>query len=223
VIQRLPKWVEFGAFILALVAGYVNVIGLLGLDHQTISHLSGSATLLGASLAEGGYGSVLYLLGVLFSFLVGALLAGFLLHGTALTLDRHYQTALLVEATFLFGAYLLLSGGYVAGHFFASAACGLQNALATTFSGAIVRTTHVTGIFTDLGLMFGARLRGESLDKRKAKLFILIILGFISGGLIGALTFKRYAFDALLIPTLICLSLAIFYHRYQRRKVSKKA
>lgn len=39
-ISQLPKWVEFGAFILALVAGYVNAIGLLGFDHQSVSHLS---------------------------------------------------------------------------------------------------------------------------------------------------------------------------------------
>ena len=41
VVSRLPKWVEYGAFILALVAGFVNAVGLLGFQHQSISHLSG--------------------------------------------------------------------------------------------------------------------------------------------------------------------------------------
>jgi hypothetical protein len=108
-IQRLPKWVEFGAFLLALVAGYINVIGLLGFDHQSVSHLSGSATLLGARLSEGAFSPALHLMGVLLSFFIGALIAGALLHGTALKLGRHYQTALLIEAALLFLAYLSLS------------------------------------------------------------------------------------------------------------------
>ena len=67
---------------------------------------------------------------------------------------------------------MLLSSGSFYGLLLASAACGLQNALATTYSGAIVRTTHVTGIFTDLGIMLGAIFRGQTLDYRKAKLFL---------------------------------------------------
>jgi uncharacterized membrane protein YoaK (UPF0700 family) len=218
-IQRLPKWVEFGAFLLALVAGYINVIGLLGFDHQSVSHLSGSATLLGARLSEGAFSPALHLMGVLLSFFIGALIAGALLHGTALKLGRHYQTALLIEATLLFFAYLSLSSDVSMGHFFASAACGLQNALATTFSGAIVRTTHVTGIFTDLGIMFGALLRGEPLDKRKAKLFVLIIMGFMIGGVLGAWLFVAIHFDALILPIVICVILAGVYHLYQRSRV----
>ncbi|MDY6889953.1 MAG: DUF1275 domain-containing protein, partial [Pseudomonadota bacterium] len=46
-LTKLPKWVEYGAFTLAFIAGIVNAIGLLGFEHQAISHLSGSVTLLG--------------------------------------------------------------------------------------------------------------------------------------------------------------------------------
>lgn len=80
-ISQLPKWVEFGAFILALVAGYVNAIGLLGFDHQSVSHLSGTATLLGTGVYQGSLQNALHLVGVLLSFLAGASIAGFLLHG----------------------------------------------------------------------------------------------------------------------------------------------
>ncbi len=181
-ISRLPKWVEFGAFVLALIAGYVNAVGLLGFEHQSISHLSGTSTLLGTQLFHYSFEKSFHLVGILMSFLVGASIAGFLLHGSSLKLGRHYDTALLFESVLLLVSALLLIRGSYYGHFFASAACGLQNALATTYSGAIVRTTHVTGIFTDLGIMLGAIFRGKALDKRKAKLFLFIIFGFISGG-----------------------------------------
>jgi uncharacterized membrane protein YoaK (UPF0700 family) len=215
-IRRLPKWVEFGAFILAFVAGYINVIGLLGFEHQSVSHLSGTATLLGARITEGRFDVAFHLLGVLLSFFIGAFIAGALLHGTALKLGRHYQTVLIIEALLLFLAYASLSNDVSIGHFFASAACGLQNAFATSFSGAIVRTTHVTGIFTDLGLMFGSLLRGERLDRRKAKLFLLIIVGFVVGGVVGAYVFLLAGFHALLIPIGTCLFLSLLYQIYLR-------
>lgn len=216
-ISQLPKWVEVGAFILALVAGFINAIGLLSFEHQSVSHLSGTATLLGASLLSFSLQKTLHLVGVLFAFLLGSILSGFLLHGASLKLGRHYDTALFLEAVLLSISLMLLYSGSFYGHFFASAACGLQNALATTYSGAIVRTTHVTGIFTDLGIMLGKLLRGQPLDQRKAKLFAFIIIGFVSGGTLGALLFVKYQFMSLLFPIISCILLAIVYREYAKR------
>ena len=215
-ISQLPKWVEFGAFILALVAGFVNAIGLLSFEHQSVSHLSGTATLVGVGLLNSSFQNILHLVGVLLSFLLGSILSGFLLHGSTLKLGRHYDTALFLEAILLLVSLWLLSIGSFYGHFFASAACGLQNALATTYSGAIIRTTHVTGIFTDLGIMLGKFIRGEPFDKRKLQLFMLIIIGFISGGTIGALLYEKYHFMALLLPASICLIIAAVYRVHAR-------
>ncbi|WP_448248407.1 YoaK family protein [Thalassotalea agariperforans] len=211
---KLPHWVEVGAFILALVAGFVNAVGLLSFEHQSVSHLSGTATLLGTSVLNSSFQHVLHLSGILLSFLFGAIIAGFLLHGSTLKLGRHYDTALYLESALLLTTLGLLAMGSFYGHFFASAACGLQNSLATRYSGAIIRTTHVTGIFTDLGIMCGEFLRGEALDKRKAKLFIIIIAGFIFGGTVGALLYTQYQFMSLLLPAGICLLLAIIYRFY---------
>lgn len=214
---KLPRWVEYGAFILALIAGCINVIGLLGFEHQSISHVSGTATQFGAGLLNSSAAVSFHLLGVLMSFLVGAFIAGILLHGTSLKLGRHYDTALVVEALLILGALFLLSRESFYGHFAASAACGLQNALATTYSGAIVRTTHLTGLFTDLGIMLGSVLRGEVFDRRKAVLFVLIIVGFILGGTAGALLFEEYKFNSLLFPAVVCLLLAAYYRVYLRK------
>lgn len=217
VIKQLPKWVEYGAFILAFTAGYINVVGLLGFEHQSISHVSGSATLMGSEIINTSFTKVLHLLGVLISFLIGAALSGFLLSGSSLKLGRHYGVLLTIEGFLLLAAMLLLKINAFSGHYIASAACGLQNALVTTYSGAIIRTTHLTGIFTDLGIMLGAALRGATFDKRKALLFILIISGFILGSMVGAFLFQYYQFITLVIPALICFILAVSYHFYSRK------
>ncbi|MEH6565221.1 MAG: YoaK family protein [Halopseudomonas sp.] len=215
-ISRLPPWVEGGAFALAFAAGSVNAVGLLGFSHQAVSHLSGTSTLLGLGLAQLNIGAVTHLLLVLLSFVLGAIFSGFLITSSALQPGRRYGLALLVETALLLLAMLALQYNSVTGHYLASAACGLQNAMVTTFSGAIIRTTHVTGLFTDLGLMLGARLRGETLDRRKLLLFTLLIGGFISGGGVGALAFAALHFQALVLPAMLTALMALLYQRYLR-------
>ncbi|GAB3370099.1 DUF1275 domain-containing protein [Spongiibacter taiwanensis] len=212
-INRLPPWVEGGAFLLTLLAGMVNAIGLLGFSHQAVSHLTGTATLLGQQLASMNISVALHLLLILISFVIGAALSGWLIENTALKLGRHYGSALMLEALLLLLGMWALMAGWSAGHFLASAACGLQNGLATTFSGAIIRTTHVSGIFTDLGLMLGARLRGQPLDRRRARLYLLLVTGFILGGTLGSVIFLAWQFLALLVPVLLAVLLAGLYWR----------
>ncbi len=213
-ITQLPRWIEYGAFLLAFVAGVINAIGLLGVEHQAISHLSGTATQLGASLLQGSTSLTLHLSGIIVSFFAGATLCGVLLRSSALKLGRHYDTVLAIEAALLFSAMHLLSHGNYVGLFAASMACGLQNAMITTYSGAIIRTTHLTGIVTDLGLMLGDVLRGAALPKRKVALFCLIASGFILGGTVGAALFNWLAFWAFAIPATICTVLALSYRLY---------
>ncbi len=216
-ISKLPRWVEYGAFVLSLVAEFVNAIGLLGVKHQSISHLSGSATLLGTGIINSNFIDVFHLIAVLLSFLIGAAISGYFLRSGALKLGHNYSSLLTLEAALLFGATYFLTKGSFYGLYLASAACGLQNALATTYSGAIVRTTHVTGIFTDLGILLGSTLKGEPFDKRKALLFLLIIFGFVLGGTIGAYSFGVLAFFSLFIPASICLLLALLYTIYNAK------
>lgn len=220
-ITKLPRWVEYGAFILALVAGLVNAIGFLGFKHESVSHLSGTTTLLGTGIINSSFSDVLHLFIILLSFVLGASVSGFTLRDGALKLGRNYGGLLLLEALLLIASIFFLVKGSLYGHFLASAACGLQNAFASTYSGAIVRSTHVTGIFTDLGIMLGAKLRGEPFDKRKAILFILIIAGFVFGGTLGAYLFSIFMFQALYFPAGICLLLALSYSIHKKRTVSK--
>ncbi|WP_194091321.1 YoaK family protein [Vibrio hibernica] len=211
---KLPKWVEYGAFTLAVIAGVINAVGLLGFQHQAISHLSGTVTLFGTQVVTNLNGS-LYLAMIVFSFVVGSAISGFLLSGGSLKLGRHYDSLLLIEGCLLIISAYLLSHSYYYGIYFASMACGLQNALATTYSGAVIRTTHLTGIFTDLGIMLGKVLKGDTFDHRKCVMFLVIIMGFVSGGVIGQYLFSLYNVSALYFPAVTCLMLASTYRGYR--------
>lgn len=209
-LTKLPRWVEYGAFCLAGIAGIVNAIGLLGFQHQSVSHLSGTITLLGAGLLSPD-SQLIHITFILLSFMVGSAISGYIIQSTALKLGRHYGTALILESILLTAAGITLTRGSISGHYLASAACGLQNAMVTTYSGAVVRTTHMTGIITDLGIMIGAYLRGEHADKRKVSLLLAVVAGFVLGGFVGAYFFHLWQFKALLIPALLAFFAALAY------------
>ena len=213
---RLPRWVWIGAIALACIAGMVNVIGYLGFEHQAITHLTGTTSLLGAALAQGDLRAIVHLWGMLIAFCVGAMLSGLVIQDQTLKLGRRYGVALALEAALLLLAIPLFKQQQIWGALLAAMACGLQNAMVTTYSGAAVRTTHLSGMFTDLGIGLGHLLRGMPLPMRRLTLSGLIISGFLGGGVLGAWFYRHWGYDALLAPALLTGSTGIGYVLYRQ-------
>lgn len=210
-MQRLPRWVELGGCLLAMNAGFVNAVGVLGFRHQAVSHLTGISTFFSIEIMQGNVLQVLHLLCVMLFFVLGAIISGMVIGHEALKLGRQYHVALWIEAGLLTAAVLLLNQGWLSGQWLASAACGLQNAMTSTFSGAVVRTTHVSGLFTDIGIAFGLRLRGQAVDKRRLTLYLILIGGFVTGGVLGAYAFTQQQFNALWWPVCHLVGLSVLY------------
>ncbi len=217
-ISKLPRWVWFFGWVFAFIAGIVNVVGLLGLSHQGITHLTGNTSMLGAALASLDWSAILHFAAVIGSFLAGTILSGFIIQDSTLQLGRRYGAVLILESALLFLAVPLLDHHLMSGLYAAGCACGLQNAMATTYSGTVVRTTHISGMFTDLGIFAGHRLRGLPVDVKRVKMCLLVISGFLCGGIAGALGFRFIGYSTLLIPAGITATVSFFYVAYQLRK-----
>lgn len=214
-IKRMPRWILLGAWLLACIAGMINVVGFMGLEQHAITHLTGTSTLLGAAIAQGQGGLALELAGAILAFLLGALLSGLIIRNTSLSLGRHYNTVLALEAGLLVLAVPLLERHSLSGLYVAATACGLQNAMATTYSGAVIRTSHLSGMFTDLGIGLGHALRGMPLQRRRLLLCTLIISSFFTGAVMGALLFVRMGYDALLVPAVLTGVTGLGYVTYR--------
>jgi uncharacterized membrane protein YoaK (UPF0700 family) len=214
---QLPRWVWIGAGALACIAGMVNAVGFLGFEHQAVTHLTGTTTLLGAAVASGDLRAALHLAGTAAAFVAGAMLGGMVIQDATLRLGRRYGVALAIESALLFVSVALFNRRQIAGFMIAAMACGLQNAMATTYSGALVRTTHLSGMFTDLGIGLGHALRGLPLQRRRLLLCALIISAFFVGGIAGALLFARLGFDALLVPATLTGIVGVGYFAYRHR------
>ncbi|HEV2621364.1 MAG TPA: YoaK family protein [Frateuria sp.] len=220
VLRQLPRWAWIGGGALAFVAGLINAAGYMGFRHQSISNLTGSTTLLGISLGTGNGGEALHWALSLLAFMLGAMASGAIVQKSTLKLGRPYGVALLFESLLLFAAVPLLDREWSAGLWLAAMACGLQNGMVSAYSGAVFRTTHVSGMFTDLGIYLGHRLRGLEVDALRVRVCVLVIGSFMLGGLVGALLFERLRERSLLIPAVLTGLCGALYSFYSQRSES---
>jgi uncharacterized membrane protein YoaK (UPF0700 family) len=217
-ITKIERWAWWGGAMLAAIAGAVNAVGFLSYAHQAVTHLTGTTTLLSMAISHGQARELFHLAGVIMAFVVGAAFSGFLVQHSTLKLGRRYGAALLVESILLASAASLMKSHGLVGSYFASAACGLQNAMASTYSGALVRTTHLTGMFTDLGAALGHCARGIQVDWLRVRLCLTIIVSFSIGGIVGALAFDQLNYDTLYVPAAMTGIVGIWYVIYAHRK-----
>jgi uncharacterized membrane protein YoaK (UPF0700 family) len=216
-ISRLPRWVLYGGIVLAFIAGMINAIGYLGFRHQAITHMTGTTSLLGIAMAGNNIADLTHFGVVLLAFFAGCALSGFIVGDSVLRLGRRYGAALTIESLLLFVAVPLLHRQHEAGLWLAAAACGLQNAMAGTFSGAVVRTSHMSGIVTDLGTFFGQWLRGSGVDARRVRLYAALFGGFLGGGIASAFAYPHWQERTLLAPAVLTGLVGIAYVAYRHR------
>jgi uncharacterized membrane protein YoaK (UPF0700 family) len=199
------------AWSLAFVAGAVNAGGFLAVQSYT-SHVTGAVSRMADELALGHHALAMAAFGVMVFFLLGAFCSGLLISlGKRRRFQSHYALSLMLE-----GGLLLLFGllGYRLNQLhqlfvpitvaLLSFIMGMHNSVVTTISNAEVRTTHLTGIVTDLGLelsrLFYFNVDAHERTKRvmanrdKLKLHGLILAAFFGGGVVGALGFKHVGF-----------------------------
>jgi uncharacterized membrane protein YoaK (UPF0700 family) len=215
-ISKLPRWVWSGAWALAFIAGIINVVGILGFEHQAVTHLTGNTSMLASAIARLDLADALRFGAVIGSFVAGTAISGFIIQDSVLQLGRRYGIALLLESLLLFLAVPLLDHANPCGLYAAACACGLQNAMASTYSGTVVRTTHISGMFTDLGIALGHALRKLPVDSKRLRLCLLVISGFFCGGIVGAVTFRFLGSATLCIPATLTGLAAIAYSLLRR-------
>ncbi|WP_109125762.1 YoaK family protein [Dyella sp. C11] len=217
-LRQLPRWAWVGGGLLAMIAGSINTVGYLCFRHQPVTHLTGTSTELGIALAGLDAAEILHWGFVIGAFLFGAMVSGFIVQQRTLQLGRRYGVVLMLESLLLFVATPLIHRESDLGLYFASMACGLQNAMVSTYSGATLRTTHLSGIFTDLGIYLGQRLRGLDVDMLRIHVCLLVATCFIVGATAGALGFAVIQERVLLVPAtltgLVGLGYAIYRHRH---------
>lgn len=212
-------------FVLAFVAGAINAGGFLAVKQYT-SHVTGMVSSLADNLAMGELGLVVDAAVGVLSFLLGAMCCAVMVHfARRRRLSSEYALPLLLEAALilcfgLLGAQLSTFEGLLI-PFTVVLLCfimGLQNAVATKLSNAVIRTTHMTGIVTDLGIELGKLIYWNRnpdhplkvrADRPRMAVLAGLLIAFTVGGVAGAYGFKQvgYGFTVPLALLLAVLAL----------------
>jgi uncharacterized membrane protein YoaK (UPF0700 family) len=230
---------------LAFVGGFVNSVGFALIGTFT-SHVTGSVGHAAHDLVAGNGPAGLGASAMVFAFFFGAFLASVIVESAALGHpSRAYAAALAVEAALL-GAFAAASAALPppgprardAEALLLCAAMGMQNSLVTRLSGAVVRTTHLTGVVTDLGIEAARWLRywrgaaaaklhvplvvGRNAAERplapKALLLLTIAGAFAAGALAGSALVARFTYAAMGFASVAVLLFAAYAARFARER-----
>jgi uncharacterized membrane protein YoaK (UPF0700 family) len=208
------------ATLLAAIAGAVNAGGFFVVGKYT-SHMTGYVSQVADSLATANFEIAFASCVAIFSFLSGAITSSMMVVWARLH-RSHFQYALpiMLQGTSLF----LFS---ISGAFFSPAyvlvqlawlcyLMGMQNATITKLSKARVRTTHVTGMVTDIGIETGRALFGRvtsnpqiRADWRKLSTLLRIVFAYLSGGILGAVGFASVGFYFAMPLAIILLMISV--------------
>lgn len=218
--QTLPLWIQWAAFCLAVNAGMINVLGLLTVLHQSVSHMTGNVSMFAMAVLNGKLEAVIYLALVVLCYVIGSFYSGLILGNSQFSLGRRYGLPVSLVALFIVLCWFFLPYFPRYALLWAAVAMGIQNAMVSHYKGTIIRTTHLSGVLTDLGLALGYRVRGLWVDRRRVILHLAILSGFLVGGLLASWLYPHLKLNAFLIPALLSALLSVIYwviyFRHQR-------
>ncbi|KAI8909558.1 hypothetical protein EDD86DRAFT_190535 [Gorgonomyces haynaldii] len=198
-----------GGVLLAANAGYINVVSMAGI---TVSHVTGSVSRIGMSVFNGDFDTFALVGSVVICFMFGCFISGYLVGDTKFRLSNMYGYTLFLEAGFLFASYVFLKQELILGEWCAAFAMGLQNAMCTSYSGLVVRTTHMTGIATDIGNILGQSMRRDTkAEVWRVRVHAPLMAGFLVGGFVGQIGYNLLKTECLLIPVAFTGGVATLY------------
>jgi len=207
------------AGLLCVTAGFVNAAGFLGFSVLT-TNVTGHAALFAERIAMQDWQTAKVVALWMFLFLAGAFISSLIVSLIGRNQQFSYVIPILMELLVLLVIGLTgyrYDGSLEIKELFAGSllfVMGLQNALVSMISGSVVRTTHLTGTFTDLGIELAQVIqkgnRKNAALFSRIKLRAAIVLFFLLGALLGAYLFNQFQFHAFLFPVAVLLY-TLFY------------
>jgi len=207
------------ASLLSFVAGIVNVAGFLAVQRLTTNVTGHFAFFVDEIFKLNFWKGFVYFLYIFFFFL-GSFISNFLIEVMTRKNEKYiYFVPVFIECLILFfsgffGAHFIVDNPDIIA-FSLLFAMGLQNSLVTTISNATVRTTHLTGLFTDLGIELSQLFFYKTRQERhklfsSIRLRLTIISFFFLGGVFGGIFYTRTGLRVFILASLILISGLIY-------------
>jgi len=202
------------AVFLSFIAGLVNITGFMGV-HTLTTNVTGHFATIIRDVYDMEWKSCLTFVAYLLSFLFGSFTSSTLIEWMTLRkkVNIYLYPTLLESSILIIIPFIIDYSNILSANFTACLllfAMGVQNSFVTKISNAVVRTTHLTGLFTDLGievsqLLFSTRKHLFHQNVSTIKLRLNIIFFFFMGGIFGGYMFSKIRFNVLFIGAFILL------------------
>ncbi|MGF1636321.1 MAG: YoaK family protein [Cyclobacteriaceae bacterium] len=207
--------------ITATAAGMVNVASVMAFFTFT-SNITGHMAIFSEELVRGNWHQSVVVLIWLFAFLIGAFSSNFLINkikkyglflsnSITILIQIMILIAVATYGKFYYDESLLETEIMVAALLFSM---GYQNGLVATITNGVVKTTHLTGLFTDLGIALSLWSRKSQRKikalQQKLQLQIVIAFTYFTGGLIGGFIFASMGFSVFYFASLAMLITIVY-------------
>ncbi|AMR31932.1 hypothetical protein A0256_11110 [Mucilaginibacter sp. PAMC 26640] len=223
----------------AFVAGITDVVGVLAFLAFT-SNITGHVANLAKNIIEQNFQSILVFGFWLFMFLLGAFVSNFIVKSL-----QHVSYYRAHSAPIILEIFVLLFIAFYGNSFYKETsqereivigallfAMGLQNSLVSNISGGLIKSTHLTGLFTDLGSELADWMHPKTAESQEVKnkiyVRLTILAFFIFGGLVGGYFFNIYQFKIFYFLPVILLTILYYdmvpfiWYRITRLFISNK-
>lgn len=207
------------ASLLSFVAGLVNVVGFFSVAKLT-TNVTGHFAFFVDEAFRMNYITAFHVALYVFFFFLGAFISNIMVETFSRISENYtYIFPVLLEAAILaviaLGGQVFIESNPDIIAFSLLFAMGLQNSLVTTISNSVVRTTHLTGLFTDMGIEFSQLFFYKSRKQKQKllksiKLRLTIIWMFFAGGIVGGSLFENFGIKSLMGGALLLLAGLLF-------------
>jgi uncharacterized membrane protein YoaK (UPF0700 family) len=211
----------FIAGLMALIAGYINSAMLIEFSIP-VSQMSGVASNISGHLAAVDWTLLSVSILILLSFIFGAFISGLLIGQKQYNETPNYGYGLLLNCLLLTLAALLSFQHSVFSVLLSATACGIQNALVASYRGLQLRTTHMTGNATDIGVHLAAKIKSKTKWNWRSNVLVVLLITYILGGIIGIYAYIAIPNWSLIFPGVLTGVLGLVYLRNYARKTARK-
>lgn len=209
-INQSKLWVYTTAFLMSFNGGYVNAVCLTSFLKNAVGYVTGDLTFAGYYFSKNIYHLFFHLIFLVICFLFGSIISGLIIKGQNLSRDHRYNVSLVLQFLLILVSMLLLFFHQTIAGCFLAITMGMQNAMTTHYGSALIRTTHMTGTATDLGILIARGIKGDSIEGWKIILYLALIIGFLFGAIMGAIMYYRVYVFALIASLLIYVFMLLF-------------
>ncbi|MGL5100896.1 MAG: YoaK family protein [Fusobacteriaceae bacterium] len=207
---------------LCFLGGIVNTIAII-LYANTVSHFTGRAVHIFMDLSEHHTSGLFKSIQIMFLFLLGNATSGYILADEKREDNRNLRCTIII--TFIGLSFIMLHQFFLGKSLFLYSLpllVGIQNGMLIKYKGIAAKTTHITGMFTDIGVYIGRYLRGDKNEIWKMEFSLFTMLGFLFGGFFAIKLYATLKGDIFFVIGVLYILLAILFFSSINKKIKSE-